>query len=95
MASEYAQVQAGSPRAVNPSAFGTVEHAHETVRSVAMRLSMLVDRLCGTIPTDASVDKNPAPLDGLLGVATLQAADITRHCQAMNSALDRLEKQLP
>jgi hypothetical protein len=83
-------------RAINPSAFGTVEHAANNAGALRMRLEQYVDRLCGTVPTAGPSDsKLKGVTSGLLNEALEHGTRISGDVMAMNAALDRLEKQLP
>lgn len=82
------------PRAVNPSCFGTVEGAMAECSQTSARVVRMIDRLIGAAPEPTS-GQNANDPSGLFDVASRQALAIRDDMLRINSALDRLESQLP
>jgi hypothetical protein len=99
---DYSRAQTGTIRStppptvrpVNPSCFGTIEGAMAESSQTATRVVSMIDRLLGTAP-EATLGRDASDPSGLFDVAYRQAMAIRDDMQRINTALDRLESQLP
>lgn len=76
------------------TAFGSTSDALDRARSLASRVSALVDRLCGTQPTEASGKS----VSGGGSVLSAMREDAENTHDAISRAmrqLDRLEREIP
>lgn len=89
-------IPAPPPAPVNPSCFGSLEHAAERVRSVANRVERLADLLCGTYPEPANTggEIKGGP-NGLFDGAHEHAGQIDHDTGRIHAAIERIEKRLP
>lgn len=78
-----------------PTSIGIVDTAMEEARSLAFRVSDLVDRLCGMQPQAvpaAGTMAGPSSLLGGLRADADRTSDAVRHAMAQ---LNRLDRELP
>lgn len=78
-----------------PNAFSATNLALDNARSLAFRVADLVDRLCGTQPTEVQRD---GKLPGSGSVLTSLRDDAERTSEAIHRAmsqLNRLDRELP
>ena len=75
---------------------GTIEHAASNAAAVTHRITALVDRLCGTVPSpDNTKGQLAAAPNGLMEEGMRLTASVSENMAHINDALDRLDRSLP